>query len=311
MKGKKSLVLLVLVVFTIHISGCVIQLADPGSQPQPGPKLQVVFPEKNLRDYIRLARQGATDLDSLYWENVLGPIQMQLDQANSSIQIEDYHQTIYNLDELEFALDQLKDVDVTRIVKTALHRSNDYIQGVDYTVYIIPCNPADDFTRDKMRGVRGISGLTCGNSIIAINPLGQGWQETLPYVAAHEYYHVIWSARNVRRWEGDVLGVLVMEGKADAFANIVYPGLAVPWTHSLPTNREDQIWRSLQEHLDSTDLNFAKELTQDEYWSGYAIGYHIVQVFMYNHPDVSIDQWTDMSSKDILDDSGYEEWLAN
>lgn len=310
MKGK-SFIALLLAVITFLLPGCVIEFTDDSGPPsQPDPEYRIVFPVRNFQNYIELARANAGDLDTLYWENVLGPIQWELDQTESTIDITKYHQTIRNLDELEKALNQLSAANVAGIVEAALLECNKHFQGSDTTVYIIPCNPDDAFTRDSMRGVRGVSGLGCGNTIIAVNPQGIGWQETLPYVVAHEYHHVTWGIRHLHNWEGNILDVLVMEGRADAFADIVYPGLTVPWTHSLPKEHERRVWQFLREEIYSTDLDYAKEITQDEYWSGYAIGYHIVQIFMENNPQASVDEWTEMKSSELFAASGYEEWLA-
>jgi len=88
--------------------------------------------------------------------------------------------------------------------------------------------------------------------------------------------------------------------------------LAMPWTSSLSKEKEREIWRnSVKDNLDNTDLVFAKNLTQDEFWSGYAVGYHIVQAFINNNPQVSVEEWTGMTAQELFQKSGYEDWLAN
>jgi uncharacterized protein YjaZ len=52
-------------------------------------------------------------------------------------------------------------------------------------------------------------------------------------------------------------------------------------------------------------------VTKDEYWSGYAIGHHIVQAFIGINPAVSVDQWTRMSATELYEKSGYENWLGD
>ena len=40
-------------------------------------------------------------------------------------------------------------------------------------------------------------------------------------------------------------------------------------------------------------------------WSGYTIGYRIVQNYLEKNPEINVDAWTNMSSSDILEKSGY------
>ncbi len=306
--NKKLIALVSLAFMLLAFAGCVIQV----SQPEPELELTVIFLDEEIREYIQRARAGEGDLDTLYWEIVLEPVQRELTARNSSIKIEKYQQPIYNFDELEQAIELLSASNVAGIVTDALKKSNNYIEGVDTIVYIFPCNPEDSFTKEEMKGVRGVSGLNCGTTILSVNPLAPDWQKTLSYVAAHEYHHVTWGIRHGHKFAGNVLEVLILEGRADSFANLVYPGLSLPWTSSLSREQEKKIWRdTVKDNLDNTDLVFAKNLTQDEFWSGYAIGFHIVQAYIANNPKVSVEEWTGLTAEELFSDSGYEDWLAN
>lgn len=310
MRAKGIIALLMIVLLSITAAGCItIEVAGP-EPPESGPELKVVFVEEALREYIRQARANAGDWDALYDEIVLDPIREEMAARGSRFRLDDYQKPIHSLDDLEYALDLMAEYNVASIVEDTIKGCNQYFQGVDTTVFIFPCNPEDSFTRDRMRGVRGLTGLSCGTTIISINPTAEGWQETLPYVAAHEYHHAAWGMRYGHQFEGCLLDVLVMEGRADSFANLVCPGLAVPWTSSLSKDMEREIWwNQVKDDLYSTDLDAAKRLTQDEHWSGYAIGYHIVQAFLENFPDLSADQWTEITIPELYENSGYEDWL--
>lgn len=308
MKRIKTIAFLCLFLTAFTNAGCFIPYVEPAVEVA----LQIVFPDQEIREYIRRARAGEGDLDTLYREIVLEPVQRELSARNSSIKIENYQQPIENLGELEQAIELLSAGNVAGIVNDALKKSNDFIEGVDTIVYIFPCNPEDSFTRDQMKGVRGVSGLNCGTTILSVNPLAPDWQKTLSYVAAHEYHHVTWGIRHGHKFAGNVLEVLILEGRADSFANLVYPGLAMPWTSSLSKEKEREVWRNtVKDNLDNTDLVFAKNLTQDEFWSGYAIGFHIVQAYIANNPKVSLEEWTELTAEELFLDSGYEDWLAD
>ncbi len=40
-------------------------------------------------------------------------------------------------------------------------------------------------------------------------------------------------------------------------------------------------------------------------WTGYTIGFHIVQSYLQNHPNADVDEWTDKDTHDLLAESGY------
>lgn len=309
MRWFQHIALAFLISLVLLTTGCIIEVSSPQ---QSEPSTTVIFMETELRQYIERARGNEADLDSLYSEIVLKPVQQRLDSSNSSLKVQDYQRPIYDLVELELALDLLESADVVSLVQAALAKSYDYIQGVDTTVFIFPCDPGDYFTRDEMRGVRGVSGLTCGNTILSVNPWAEGWEETLPYVVAHEYHHVTWGLRHGHKFAGDMLEILILEGRADSFADIVYPGRNVPWTSSLSIEEEREFWWTVvKDDLYSTDLAYAKRITQENNWAGYAIGYHIVQEYIRTHPEVGIEEWTGLTARELFQDSGYEDWLGN
>ncbi|MEM7034706.1 MAG: DUF2268 domain-containing putative Zn-dependent protease [Chloroflexota bacterium] len=41
-------------------------------------------------------------------------------------------------------------------------------------------------------------------------------------------------------------------------------------------------------------------------WTGYDIGFNILNTFVSQHPTVSIEAWTAMSAQEIFESSGYE-----
>lgn len=305
MKGKIILALVLVVYLAFSAAGCVIERVSERE-----PEFSVVFCEEQLREYIRRARADEDNWDTLYREIVLEPIQQELRDRDSIINLDNYHQPIPNLNALEDAIDLFMAMDITGVVEDALTRCNDFIQGVDTVVYILIDDPDDILARDMLKGAHGVSGLSCSTIVLAINPTAEGLLEMLPYTVAHEYHHVNLGRRNY--WGGELLDVLLMEGRADSFANLVFPGRDVPWTSSLSPEYEKIIWQDrVKGHLDSTDLEYVHSVTKDEYWSGYVIGYHIVQAFIGNNPEVSVDQWTKMGAAELYEKSGYENWLGD
>ncbi|MBW9235456.1 DUF2268 domain-containing protein, partial [Leptospira santarosai] len=84
--------------------------------------------------------------------------------------------------------------------------------------------------------------------IILIDP--EFLEEHLKYTVAHEYHH------GVALGHTGVYSVLdrsVLEGKADAFAKMIYPNVEVPWIEPLTGPAKEQAWKLFMENLDSND----------------------------------------------------------
>jgi len=104
---------------------------------------------------------------------------------------------------------------------------------------------------------------------------------------------------------------LVFEGRADSFARLVYPEMAAPWTEALVPAQEARYWQAMQPYLDTTSVETHRRFMfggggyQVPRWTGYTIGFHIVQSYLQGHPDVGVDEWTAMDAHDLLAESGY------
>ena len=295
MKCKQFSTLMLLFFIIIVTSGCGQKLTEPDN---------VVFVDQEIQEYIKQASTVTSDdLGKLYRDIVLRPTHISFGVIN---QREGYLQTINNLDGLKNHLELLTDADVVDIVDAALKKSNTYIRGADSTAYIFPADPYDNLTI-SMKGVKGLAIPGAQLFIVEINPTVESWEQTLVYTVAHEYHHVILGQRHANAMFDEtstLLQRLISEGRADSFAHIVYPEVEVPWTTQ---NFSQAAVDLVKRNLHSTDLQFQNQIMFNN--SGYAIGFTIVQEFIKNNPNVTVDDWTDMPATEILEKSGYD-WLV-
>ena len=117
---------------------------------------------------------------------------------------------------------------------------------------------------------------------------------------------------------------LILEGRADSFAHIVYPDVDIAYVSSISIMTQKEVWNEIKPNLETGDMNYITKVmfggyieTPEGYKKipypccGYAIGYNIVQEFIKNNPEVTIDEWTDMKAIDILEKSRWEEMLKD
>lgn len=329
MKRKRIIVLLLIIVITCSIVGCEKQNSKlETSKEDNKPELKAKLVDKEIKEYIEKARNNEKDMDKLYREIVCEPIWKEVHRNEYSFGWASfYFNTIRKLDLLENEIDILVKEDVVNIVEDILEECNKFLPAANTTVYIFPHDPTDRAFKYRCSGVGGFAMAVGGEEIfLFVNPTQGGWKERIKYIVAHEYHHTRWRYKDYRGYSLTLLDHLIMEGEADSFANIVYPEVGVPFytsVFSFPPSREKELWEKIKPNLDSTDQNYYGKVFLKGYYgkdffeddeefptlTGYQIGYNIVQNFIKNNPRVSIDEWTNMDAKEVLERSGYEEDL--
>gem|GEM_PF-854882 len=317
MKKKRIIALLLIAVMTSVIVGCEKQTSKlETSKEDNKPEFKVVLVDKELKEYIEKARKNEDDIDKLYKETVYNPI-----LSKNNLNFEDYfsHRPIISLDRLESKLDVLIQEDVENFSKDILEECNEFLPGVDSTVYIFPYEPEEEggFFKASSKGAMGFANLENGNIILCIDPTFEKWKIYLPHVIAHEYHHIVWANSNLEEMDDTLIEDILLEGRADSFADLVFPdNKIIPPIPPIEIDREKEIWNNIKENLDNTDSDYSKKVLHGDnkefpLAAGYIIGYNIVQEFIKNNPEVSIEEWTNMRAMDMLKKSGYIEKMEN
>lgn len=210
------------------------------------------------------------------------------------------------IDEVREYLTQLRaqEDDIDRWIKEALEDSGDKLPGEDKKVYIFP-----SFSEEvSLKELEYVSGLAIDKEgfILMINPLFT--ERSLKYTVAHEYHHTV--AMESGRAK-TLLERSVLEGKADTFSKIIYPEMEPAWLQPLSGYYKEHGWEIFMENLNSEEsemwnfLYIGNHFKGIARWTNYKIGYEIMQSFLEENRDVSIEEWTKMSAQDILAKSQY------
>jgi len=76
--------------------------------------------------------------------------------------------------------------------------------------------------------------------------------------------------------------------------------------------QDDKVWTIFMDNLESTDLELREDFRLGNQgkgiptWSTYNIGYQVMESMLEENPNLSIEEWTQMSSKDILEKSEFK-----
>ncbi|VDG97010.1 Predicted Zn-dependent protease (DUF2268) [Lysinibacillus sphaericus] len=276
-----------------------------------GQKFEIVYFYQSFIDYLEKAKEQPDNLDELYLETVINPLgggdgqwilqQWGFGTPTRPALLDKYLQSLIENH------DTIKD-----LIINALKDSADQLQpGVTKYVYVLPANPDDAFT---LRRNEGVAGTAWDQSFMTIQIAPPFLKESnLKFAVAHEYHHTVFLENNNLTMEDSLLDFVLIEGKADTFARIIYPDIQTPWSGFSTGTDEIQTWQVLQKNVSSTD-----SLIKDLFfhgdgvkglprWANYKIGNKIMESFIDENTNVSITDWTNMSSDEVLEKSKYSE----
>lgn len=192
MRGIKLLfITIILAIIAFPMSGC-----SYGEPEEPNiPKFEVIITYDRFSEYINKSKDYKGDIDTLYKEIIYDPIYKAFISGGEYSKLAKGYigETIRQIDDMEYKLKLLKKEKVEKIVKDALRKSNDLLNGVDTTVYIFPNTSEYNYLTKDLGGIAGVTAGS-GRILLLIDPLNDKWRPTLSYTVAHEYHHSVWTA---------------------------------------------------------------------------------------------------------------------
>ena len=213
-------------------------------------------------------------------------------------------------EELRKEIELMKSIDFPSIVDSAYQLVTKELPGPDTKILFIPANPANRKIYRKF-GV-GFHAFTLGTGkiIVSFDPTFENWRQHIHYALAHEYHHSVWTSRNFETVDITPLEYIILEGKADSFADEIFQITDHPFINMLDEKNEKRIW-----DLIKPVMNHRNTKTNDKIYYGtkdipfgsvYAIGFSILKSFKKNNPGITDLEIMDMSPEEVLYLSKYD-----
>lgn len=156
----------------------------------------------------------------------------------ADLELEDGAKAEFGIDTFEEPEDD-GDMDIW-MEKTKVETKDDY--------YIFSVNPDDRFTINEMEGIGGAAFF--GHQIFLM--LDSSFtEESLKYIVSHEYNHTVHMSHNGYNSTSRLIDGVITEGKADVFAEEIFPDMKAPWINSLTNDEETAVVDKLHEEADS------------------------------------------------------------
>lgn len=276
--------------------------------------LRIISVYMNVENYIKAVKSiNEPDYRQLWIDHVIEPSwkEWAAGQFNEERIRKDLERPLIDTDMLQEALQYMKRSNVEDIVAKANEAAEKHLPSQQFDRAI--CIMVNYKLGEDVNGVVG----TCvgDNMLLQINPFIEGWQQYISWVIAHEHHHCAWGYDYFfikGNKSIDLLTAVLNEGQADAFANSICSELNPAWINALDSEEEKQQWSMMQKYLKSpcnAELHirffFGDKGTDTPPFTGYTIGFRIIQAFRSKHPMVSFERLLKKSSKEILERSGY------
>ncbi len=256
--------------------------------------------------FLESAKKQPDNMDELYEEAIVKPISSDMGIPRLKHWMLIPPEDVEAMEELMGNITEKKTL-INELVIEALKESSDLLPGEDKFIYVLPSTPQYKSSLKKVNYVTG-EAFNKYTMIILVDP--SFLDIDMKHTIAHEYHHLVAMESEV----GDTLiEKVVLEGKAEAFSKKMYPSIDVPWVKPLTGYYKEESWKIFNENLNSADY----EVWTDFFYgnrgkgilplSNYKIGYEIMESFLIENPDVSLEEWTQMPAEDIYAKSNFKE----
>lgn len=297
----KSGILFLLICVLALLSSC--QQAEPTediySFEHDKQNFHIIHTTALFKNYIEQAQENPNESSlDLYQETVIQPIYNKCFENGEYIYMADA--TLLDaptrLSELKIINDVLatNQTQINEDIQEALEKSAVLLPTEkDVSVCILPS--IDNNVSPYTVGV--------GKIIIPYNLFDEDFLKT---TIAHEYHHSIYTEKGLHSNTHTVLDNLIFEGKAVMFEKMVYPTL-----ESTPVDPayDKKFWAEIEKDLDTSNSTRSIEILRGgnelPFLYGYSEGYKMIESYLANAPSTSIEEWTSLSTQEIIDKGNY------
>ncbi|MGE7909811.1 DUF2268 domain-containing putative Zn-dependent protease [Lysinibacillus xylanilyticus] len=269
--------------------------------PQTGQKFKIVNAYKLYQNYADKVESNPKQSQSeIYNEEVIKPIHS---ACFENVEYPYMADSVLNvasdlLTENQILSEKIDRKKTENIIKEALLKSSDLIPSEnETTVCVFPATNTNKL----------MTTLGAGKIIVHYNK--DYTEEDIRSSMPHEYHHSVWTEKYLRKdVPVTVLDNLIFEGKAVMFDKLVYPDIDIAPIHS---TFNEYYWSKIALDLEKVDLNRSLEILDGgngfPRLYGYGEGYRMVKSYLDLHPNVTPEEWTALTAKEIFEKGNYLE----
>lgn len=193
--------------------------------------------------------------------------------------------------------------EINEIIASTYIDSNQILPKKKGMVFVAPYNP--EFFYDS-EALEGVAGQAYNDTFILFLDIDFD-KGVLAHSTAHEYHHLILYDQPEFRLN-TILDSVIIEGKADTFADRIVKGVIPPWYAPIDDATMEHMASRVNDyetsHTDFVVGNYQKDMPR---WSNYILGRDVLHDYLTAHPELSIPEWTFKEGHEILEEYKYRD----
>lgn len=275
------------------------------NNPNTGQEFNIIHAYLLYENYFEALQENPDELShQLYQQEVIKPVYEACfeDAEYLNIHSEDIFEWIpknSELDRIENQIDSINKDHLNELFEESLVKSSDILPSDKKTnVCIFPKSERSPYDM-----------VTIGSGKIAV--FHSRPDHTYKSGMSHEYHHsVLIGKQDTENNSETGLDRIIMEGKAVMFETMVYPHLNSSH-YVVDENFDKEYWSKIEPYLKSLltpaihDEMIIGGTNGLPYAYGYSEGFKMVRTYLDLHPDMTVEEWTTKSSKEIFEEGNY------
>lgn len=186
--------------------------------------------------------------------------------------------------------------EILETIEEAVSLSSKYIKNQPIHIFLFPT--FSQFVKKELDGVSGYTPFK-NTLLLFLSPhKTKHWKRVLAETTCHEFMHAVMNNYHERK---TLLDDFIFEGIAESFVFSFFK-LRKNAPSQVLDKKEVLHWhKKLMPHLQSTELYYPVFLEGKDYplWTGYSIGFHIIETFRKQNPTISWDKLIRMTPQEI------------
>lgn len=274
-------------------------ITEAFEHPETKQKFKIVNAYELYQNYTDKVERNPNDSQmEIYEEEIIDPIYSDCFEDGEYIHMADLaiDVTQGSLPKNQALSEKIDREETEKTIKEALFKSADLLPTEkETTVCVLPTTDTNTM------------GINVGTGKITLLYNKYYTPEEIKATIAHEYHHSVWTEKHLpKEVPYTVLDNLIFEGKAVMFEKAVYPDIDFS---QVDLTYQKVYWSTIEGDLEKPDLNRSLEIL----WGGnglptgygYSEGYKMVKSYLDLHPDLTPEEWTALSSKEIFEKGNY------
>lgn len=278
--------------------------------PNTGQEFNIIHAYMLYENYFEIVKDNPDESPhKLYQQEIIEPIYDACFKDTEHLEINMFEWTPEESD-YDSIKNQIESIDkdhINELYEESLIKSSDILSSDKKTnVCVFPKN--ERFPSDMMTAGSGkiLVFFNDFDNYYSLSELDNNYKSGI----SHEYHHSVWIEKHYTEdYYPTLLDYLIMEGQALMFETSVYPDFNST-AYVIDENFNKEYWSRIEPNLEGSVTDQIYEILIGgtngfPNYYGYSEGYKMVRSYLKLHPEMTVEEWTSKSPKEIFEEGNY------